>query len=95
MLSYGIVLFLVLSLLLWAYFSMINIRPRVERPTVERIAEHHINDLEARLRGHVVFFAGEVGERNVSTLGNLNKTVDYIRNFWQECGHAASLRWSD
>ena len=85
--TYGIALTLLLVFLLWAYLTMINIRPTVERPEMDKETEQVIYNLENRLRRHVIVLAREIGERNLSVPANLDKAADYIQKFWYDIGY--------
>jgi len=45
-------------------------------------------EMERRLRGHVEFLAGEIGERNVFTPGSLDRAAAYIRRSWEAEGYS-------
>jgi Zn-dependent M28 family amino/carboxypeptidase len=93
MLPYLITIILLLLFFIWAYFTMVNIRPITnKRPKINKDANQIIYTLESRLRRHVVFLAQEIGERNVSLPANLNKAADYIHKYWQENGYEVKLQ---
>jgi hypothetical protein len=50
-----------------------------------------IHATEARLRGHLKALTVDIGERSVLIPGNLKKTADYIRDFYQAIGLLARL----
>ena len=77
---------------IWAYKAMIDIRPEVSRPTLNADARQVINDLEARLKGHVVVLADEIGPRDIFVPDKLNAAADYIRRFWEETGYTVSAQ---
>jgi Zn-dependent M28 family amino/carboxypeptidase len=72
---------------MWAYKAMIDIKPQVNRPKLDQKASQAIDDLEGRLRMHVVALAKDIGPRSIYTPDKLKATVDYIRNFWQQTGY--------
>jgi Zn-dependent M28 family amino/carboxypeptidase len=77
---------------MWAYKAMIDIKPQVNRPKLDQKASQAIDDLEGRLRRHVVALAQEIGPRSVYTPDKLKATVDYIRNFWEQTGYQVSAQ---
>ena len=82
-----IILSLTFLFCLWAYFAMFKVKPRVERPKIDKEEAEIILDLETRLKNHVVSLAGEIGERNVFCPVKLNQAALYIRNFWENIGY--------
>jgi Zn-dependent M28 family amino/carboxypeptidase len=84
----GLILFLFLAFFLWAYATMVNIRPNARKAKMEKATEQLIGDLEPRLRKHVVYLAEEIGERNLSAPTNLEKAAQYIKGYWQKIGCA-------
>ena len=79
-----------LVLCVWSYKAMIDIKPQVNRPKLDQKASQAIDDLEGRLRRHVVALAKEIGPRGIYTPDKLKAAVDYIRNFWQQTGYQVS-----
>jgi hypothetical protein len=72
---------------IWAYKAMIDIRPKVNRPTLSIDARQVINDLEEPLKGHVMALADEIGPRDVFVPDKLNAAAAYIRRFWEKAGY--------
>jgi len=66
---------------------MVNIRPSARKAEMDKEIEQLICDLEPQLKKHVVFLAGEIGERNLSAPTNLDKAAHYIKCYWQEIGY--------
>ena len=56
-----------LVLCVWSYKAMIDIKPQVNRPKLDQKASQAIDDLEGRLRRHVVALAKEIGPRGIYT----------------------------
>ena len=77
---------------IWAYKAMIDIRPKVDRPTLNSHAGKIIDDLEARLQGHVMALADEIGPRNIFVPDKLNAAVTYIRRFWEKVEYEVSAQ---
>jgi Zn-dependent M28 family amino/carboxypeptidase len=77
------IVFSVIVLSLWAHKAMIDIRPRLRRPSPEGNTREVINDLEGHLRRHVMVLAQEIGPRHVFLPSKLKACADYIRTFWQ------------
>ena len=48
--------------------------------------------LEGRLKVHVGFLAGEIGEKNVFTPGSLDRAAAYIRRSWEDAGYAVGVQ---
>ena len=71
---------------------MIDIRPKVDRPTLNPHAKKIIDDLEARLKVHVIALANEIGPRNVFVPDKLNAAVTYIRRFWKKAEYEVSAQ---
>jgi hypothetical protein len=55
-------------------------------PPVETTVMIDIPAVEARLRDHLKALTVDIGERSVLKPGNLKKTADYIRDFYQAVG---------
>ena len=85
-----LILFLAFSI--WAYKAMIDIRPKVNRPSLNTDALQVINDLEGRLKVHVAVLADEIGPRDVFVLDKLNASASYIRGFWEKAGYEVSAQ---
>lgn len=92
MVVYGVVLAMILAFVLWAYFMMIALAPKGERPEINEAAEQVINDLEKRLRRHVIVLAKEIGERNLFIPENLRKAAEYIRQYWHTTGYEVTTQ---
>ncbi|MBW1716923.1 MAG: hypothetical protein JRJ77_14040 [Deltaproteobacteria bacterium] len=71
---------------IWVYKAMIDIRPKVNRPTLNTDARQAINDLKGRLKVHVAVLADEIGPRDVFVPDKLNAAAAYIRGFWEKAG---------
>ena len=85
-------LVLLLAFCIWAYKAMIDIRPEVNRPTLNADARRLVNDLEGRLKVHVAVLADEIGPRDVFVIDKLNAAADYIRGFWKKAGYEVSAQ---
>jgi Zn-dependent M28 family amino/carboxypeptidase len=66
---------------------MIDIRPEVNRPKLDKDAYQIIDDLQERLRTHVVTLAQDIGPRSVDTPDKLKATGNYIGHFWEQTGY--------
>jgi Zn-dependent M28 family amino/carboxypeptidase len=86
------VLILFLAFSIWAYKAMIDIRPKVNRPTLSTEALQAVNDLEGRLKVHVAVLADEIGPRDVFVIDKLNASASYIRGFWEKAGYEVSAQ---
>lgn len=84
---YFALLICVAAFLLWAHKAMIDIKPDVIRPTLDRDAYQIIDDLKGRLQRHVVTLAEDIGPRSIYTADKLVATTDYIRHFWAQTGY--------
>lgn len=92
MLVYSSILLFLVAFSIWAYKAMIDIRPHVSSPVLDKDAYQMIDDLEARLRRHVVALADEIGPRNVFMPDKLNAASDYVRTFWKSTGYRVSAQ---
>jgi len=72
---------------LCAYKAMVDVRPSVQRPKLTKDEGLLIDDLEQRLREHVVALADDIGPRDVSIPNNLKAAGDYIKGVWKRNGH--------
>ena len=84
---YVLLLVFLAAFSIWAYKAMIDIRPKVNRPTLNTGAREVINDSEERLKGHVMALADEIGPRDVFVPDKLNAAAAYIRRFWEKAGY--------
>ena len=85
-------LVLLLAFGIWAYKAMIDIRPKVNRPTLNTDARRVVNDLEGRLKVHVAVLADEIGPRDVFVPDKLDAAAAYIRGFWKKAGYEVSAQ---
>lgn len=85
-------LFFLVAFSIWAYKAMIDIRPEVSRPKLDGNACQIIDDLQGRLKGHVMVLADEIGPRNVFVPHKLDAAADYIRGFWEKTGYEATAQ---
>lgn len=85
--TYFGLLICVAVLLVWGHKAMIDIRPDVVRPTLDRHAYQIIDDLKGRLQRHVFTLAQDIGHRSIYTPDKLEATTDYIRHFWTQTGY--------
>ena len=88
--AFLLVVFMAFSI--WAYKAMIDIRPKVNRPSLNTDALQVINDLEGRLKVHVAVLADEIGPRDVFVIDKLNASASYIRGFWEKAGYHVSTQ---
>ena len=79
MLRYVLILILLMALSLWLYNFMINICPKRNCPKRGRYDHSIIEDLNERLRVHIIALAEEIGTRNVLLPEKLNATAEYIQ----------------
>jgi hypothetical protein len=84
---YATLLVLLAAFGIWAYKAMIDIRPKVNRPTLNADDRQVIDDLKARLKVHVEVLSEEIGPRDIFLPDKLNAAADYIREFWKESGY--------
>jgi Zn-dependent M28 family amino/carboxypeptidase len=77
---------------LWAYKAMIDIRPNVDRPKLDKYAHQIIDDIEGRVELHVRTLADEIGPRNIFVPDKLNAAADYIRSFWEKIGYEVNAQ---
>lgn len=91
-LVYSSVLLLLGILCVWAYKAMIDIRPKVKRPRLNAKARQVIDDLEGRLKRHVIVLAKEIGPRNVFLPKKYHDATDYIRTLWDSAGYQVSMQ---
>ena len=84
---YVLLLVFLTAFSIWAYKAMVDIRPKVNRPTLSTDASKVINDLEERLKKHVMVLADEIGPRNIFVPDKLNAVAAYIRRFWGKAGY--------
>lgn len=73
-----------LSLL--GYFVMIDVKPKGNRPVMDKAARGEIEALESRLVRHVSILANEIGERNLFRPRGLSDAARYIREVWTAQG---------
>ena len=88
----ALLLLLFLGFIIWAYKAMIDVCPKVNRPTLSTDALRAIDDLEGRLKVHVAVLADEIGPRDVFVLDKLNASASYIRGFWEKAGYGVSVQ---
>ncbi|MFB3818927.1 MAG: M28 family peptidase, partial [Candidatus Methylomirabilales bacterium] len=69
-----------------AYLVMIDVKPRVQRPSPPPVPA----GLEQRLRRHVEVLARDIGERNLGRPVALRAAARYIRDVWR--GHGLTVR---
>ena len=62
---------------------------KTQAPETTNMIDLHAT--EARLRDHLKALTVDIGERSVRVPGNLNKTADYIRDFYKGIGIEARL----
>ncbi len=79
----------VLSLV--AYFVMIDVKPAVNRPVLDKVVREEIEALETRLVRHVSVLAYEIGERNVFRPQALRAAAEYIRDVWRAQGFQVTV----
>ncbi len=72
------------------YRVMIDIKPRVSRPTMQEPARAEIQALERRLMDHVRHLGSSIGERNLSRPQALRAAAEYIRQVWSIQGFVVS-----
>ncbi|MEE9566366.1 MAG: M28 family peptidase [Desulfobacteria bacterium] len=89
---YGLLLVLLVGFSIWAYKAMIDIRPNVDRPKLDKYAHQVIDDIEGRVELHVRTLADEIGPRDVFVPDKLNAAADYIRTFWEKIGYEVSAQ---
>ncbi len=89
---YLLLLVLLVAFSIWAYKAMIDIRPDVDRPQLDRNADEIIDDLQGRLKSHVMALANEIGPRNVFVPEKLNAASDYVRKFWEAAGYEVTTQ---
>jgi hypothetical protein len=77
---------------LWAYKAMIDIRPNVDRPKLDKYAHEIIDDIEGRVELHVRTLADEIGPRDVFVPDKLNAAADYIRSSWEKIGYEVNAQ---
>ncbi len=77
-------------LLVIAYRVMIDIKPRVSRPTIQGAARAEIQMLEHRLMAHVRHLGSTIGERHLSRPQALRAAAEYIRQVWSNQGFVVS-----
>lgn len=77
---------------IWAYKAMIDIRPKVNRPKLNPHAQQIIDDLEGRLKMHIIVLAEEIGPRDVFVPDKLNAAADYICQFWEKTGYEVNTQ---
>jgi hypothetical protein len=84
---YGLLLAFLAGFLVWAYKAMVDIRPEVQRPSLDAQAWQGIDELEPLLKAHIVILADEIGPRNIFIPDKLNAAADYIRTYWKKLGY--------
>jgi Zn-dependent M28 family amino/carboxypeptidase len=89
---YGLFLVFVVGLLVWAYKAMIDIRPEVQRPTLDKDARQGIAELEPALKEHIAVLADDIGPRDIFVPDKLNAAAEYIRTFWENVGYEVSAQ---
>ena len=89
---YASLLIFLAAFSIWAYKAMIDIRPNVDRPKLDKYAHQVIDDIEGRVELHVRTLADEIGPRDVFVPDKLNAAADYIRTFWEKIGHQVSAQ---
>jgi len=72
------------------YLVMIDVRPTVGRPTVDKVVRAEIQALERRLMAHVRVLGGTIGERNLHRPLGLRAAADYIHRAWKDQGFAVT-----
>jgi Zn-dependent M28 family amino/carboxypeptidase len=87
LLAFPLALVLVLFI---AYRLMIDIKPRVRRPTMQGEARAEIQALERRLMAHVRHLGSTIGERHLIRPKALRATAEYIRQVWSNQGFLVS-----
>jgi Predicted aminopeptidases len=66
---------------------MMKFKPTVKSPKTNKGEKQKIDELGNRLKDHVTFLAGTIGERNLFIHDNLHKAAFYIYTFWQNLGY--------
>ena len=89
---YASLLIFLAAFSIWAYKAMIDIRPNVDRPKLDKYAHQVIDDIEGRVELHVRTLADEIGPRDVFVPDKLNAAADYIRTFWEKIGYQVSAQ---
>jgi hypothetical protein len=72
------------------YFLMIDVKPKGNRPVMDKATREEIKALETRLMRHVSGLASEVGERNLFRPQGLRAAATYIREVWTAQGFPVS-----
>jgi hypothetical protein len=81
---YLLLLIFLAAFSVWAYKAMIDVRPEVSSPQLDKDDYQFIDDLQGRLKKHVMVLADEIGPRDVFVPDKLNAAADYIREFWEK-----------
>ncbi len=68
------------------YRVMIDVKPKVGRPSADEVVGAEIQELERRLMEHVRVLGGTIGERNLHRPLALRAAADYIRQAWKSQG---------
>jgi len=89
---YGLLLVFVVGFSVWAYKTMIDIRPEVQRPTLDEDARQGIQELEAPLMEHITVLADDIGPRDIFVPDKLNAAAEYIRTFWEKVGYEVTAQ---
>ena len=84
---YVLLLLLLAGGSLWAYKAMIDVRPDVACLALNKEASKDLNDLQGRLKEHVMVLADEIGPRDVYIPDKLKAAAAYIRKFWETLGY--------
>ncbi len=72
------------------YWTMIDVKPRVNRPTLDAAARAEIEALRGRLMTHVRVLGTTIGERHLQRPQALRAAVEYIRQAWTGQGLAVT-----
>jgi hypothetical protein len=75
-----------LVLAITAYLVMIDVKPRVRRPTPGPEARREVRRLEGAMRRHVGVLAQKIGERNLEGPQALDAAARYIAQVWTQQG---------
>jgi hypothetical protein len=85
-------LFSLVAFGLWAFKSMIHIRPKVKRPKLDESTQGMIAHLEGRLKGHVRVLSEKIGPRSIFSPEKLDEASNYIAAFWKKTGYEIGIQ---
>lgn len=78
------------ALALVGHRAMIDVKPKLSRPTMTADVRSEVMALQARLMEHVAALASRIGERNLPRPQALAAAAEYIRTAWTSQGFAVA-----